>query len=117
MYSGGFYPYPTPEEKWAWWSRHIMVNRYMPAPKPVYETLLKLAEGCGAILHFGGVSVEQPFEAVAGPNLRGLYHVYEAARKFALEPRDILVEVGRRKMVGGQEDLIVDVAYELAHRG
>ncbi|MBX9698383.1 MAG: NAD(P)-dependent oxidoreductase [Acetobacteraceae bacterium] len=43
--------------------------------------LLRLAEGCGAILHFGGVSVEQPWEAVAGPNLRGLFHVYEAARR------------------------------------
>jgi uronate dehydrogenase len=45
--------------------------------------LVRMAEGCGAILHFGGVSVEQPFEAVAGPNLRGLYHVYEAARREA----------------------------------
>jgi uronate dehydrogenase len=43
--------------------------------------LVRQAEGCGAILHFGGVSVEQPFEAVAGPNLRGLYHAYEAARR------------------------------------
>jgi uronate dehydrogenase len=43
--------------------------------------LLRLAEGCGTILHFGGVSVEQPFETVIGPNIRGLYHVYEAARR------------------------------------
>src|SRR3954447_20071930 len=43
--------------------------------------LLRLAEGCGAILHFGGVSVERPFEEVIGPNIRGLYHVYEAARR------------------------------------
>jgi len=43
--------------------------------------LVRQAEGCGAILHFGGVSVEQPFETVFGPNLRGLYHVYEAARR------------------------------------
>jgi uronate dehydrogenase len=43
--------------------------------------LLRQAEGCGAILHFGGISVEQPFETVLGPNLRGLYHVYEAARR------------------------------------
>jgi uronate dehydrogenase len=43
--------------------------------------LLRLAEGCGAILHFGGVSVERPFEEILGPNLRGLYHVYEAARR------------------------------------
>lgn len=42
MYSGGFYPFPTPEEYWAYWSRYIFINRYMDAPKPVYETLLKL---------------------------------------------------------------------------
>ena len=42
MYSGGFYPYQTPEEYWAYWSRYIFVNRYQDAPKPVYESLLKL---------------------------------------------------------------------------
>jgi uronate dehydrogenase len=44
-------------------------------------TILRLAEGCGAIVHLGGVSTEQPFEAVLGPNIRGLYHIYEAARR------------------------------------
>lgn len=43
--------------------------------------MLRLAEGCGMILHFGGVSVERPFEEVIGPNIRGLFHVYEAARR------------------------------------
>ncbi len=43
--------------------------------------ILRLAEGCGAIVHFGGVSVERPFEEIVGPNLRGLYHIYEAARR------------------------------------
>ena len=42
MYSGGFYPFPTMEEFWAYWSRYIYINRYQDAPKPVYETLLKL---------------------------------------------------------------------------
>jgi len=42
MYSGGFYPYPTQEEFWAYWSRYIWVNRYMDPPKPVYEKLLEL---------------------------------------------------------------------------
>ena len=42
MYSGGFYPFATPEEHWAYWSRYIFINRYMNAPKPVYETLFKL---------------------------------------------------------------------------
>lgn len=41
----------------------------------------RLAEGCGLILHFGGVSTEQPFEAVLGANFRGAFHVYEAARR------------------------------------
>lgn len=43
--------------------------------------ILRLAEGCGAIVHLGGVSVERPFEEILGPNLRGLYHIYEAARR------------------------------------
>lgn len=42
MYSGGFYPFSTPEEHWAYWSRYIYINRYMDAPKPVYETLYTL---------------------------------------------------------------------------
>ena len=42
MYSGGFYPYATPEEHWAYWSRYILINRYTDAPKPVYEELFRL---------------------------------------------------------------------------
>ena len=45
MYSGGFYHYATQEEFWAFWSRNIYINRYMRAPKPVYETLLSLVDG------------------------------------------------------------------------
>ena len=44
MYSGGFYPYSTLEEHWAYWSRYIYINRYMNAPKPVYEKLLSLVK-------------------------------------------------------------------------
>ena len=44
MYAGGFYPYETPEEMWAYWSRYIFINRYMDAPKPVYENLLELVK-------------------------------------------------------------------------
>ena len=42
MYSGGFYPYDTLEEHWAYWSRYIYINRYMHAPKPVYDRLYEL---------------------------------------------------------------------------
>ena len=44
MYSGGFYPFPSPEEHWAYWSRYIFINRYQDAPKPVYDDLLKLVQ-------------------------------------------------------------------------
>ncbi|MCE2469265.1 MAG: 4-hydroxy-2-oxovalerate aldolase [Dehalococcoidia bacterium] len=43
-----------------------------------------------------------------------LLHTYRAAAKFNIEPRDILMELGRRKVVGGQEDSIIDLAAELA---
>ncbi|MCI8341815.1 MAG: 4-hydroxy-2-oxovalerate aldolase [Firmicutes bacterium] len=45
-----------------------------------------------------------------------LLHTYRAAEKFNLNPRDILIELGKRRMVGGQEDMIVDVAYQLAQK-
>ena len=44
MYSGGFYPFPTQEAFWAYWSRYIYINRYQDAPKPVYNDLLKLVQ-------------------------------------------------------------------------
>ena len=44
MYSGGFYPYSSLEEHWAYWSRYIYINRYMDAPKPVYDDLLNLVQ-------------------------------------------------------------------------
>ena len=44
MYSGGFYPYGTKEEFWAYWARYIYINRYLDAPKPVYERLCELVK-------------------------------------------------------------------------
>lgn len=44
MYSGGFYPYNTLEEHWAYWSRYIYINRYMDAPNPVYNRLFELVK-------------------------------------------------------------------------
>ncbi len=45
-----------------------------------------------------------------------LLHAQRAAEKFHVDARDILIELGRRKTVGGQEDMIVDVAVELAQQ-
>ena len=44
MYSGGFYPYETPHEPWAYWSRYIYYNRYVDPPKSVYNDLLKIVK-------------------------------------------------------------------------
>ena len=44
MYSGGFYPFPTEEERWAYWNRNIFINRYQDAPMPVYQGLLALVK-------------------------------------------------------------------------
>jgi len=42
MYTGGFYPFPTPEEQWAYWSRYIYINRYMDADNGTYRRLFEL---------------------------------------------------------------------------
>ena len=44
MYSGGFYPFPDEETRWAWWARHIYYNRYIDPPKDVYGKLLALVQ-------------------------------------------------------------------------
>jgi len=45
MYSGGFCPYKTQEEFWAYWSRYIWINRYMDAPGSTYADLFRLVQG------------------------------------------------------------------------
>lgn len=44
IYSGGFFPFESPEEFWAWWSRHIYFNRYVDAPS---DCLWKSQKDCG----------------------------------------------------------------------
>ena len=44
IYSGGFYPFPDEETRWAWWARHIYFNRFIDPPKPVYQDLLALVK-------------------------------------------------------------------------
>ena len=45
MYSGGFYPFESSQEFWAYWSRNIFINRYNDPPIPVYDNLLSLVQG------------------------------------------------------------------------
>lgn len=44
MYSGGFYPFDSMEEFWAYWSRYIYINRYLNPPKQTYRNLLELVK-------------------------------------------------------------------------
>ncbi len=44
MYTGGFYPYPSLEEYWAYWSRYILLNRYQEPTIPVYPLLYSLVK-------------------------------------------------------------------------
>jgi uronate dehydrogenase len=41
----------------------------------------RLLQGCDAIVHLGGISVERPFEQILEANIKGIFHVYEAARR------------------------------------
>lgn len=67
------------------------------------------------LMHYPQVVRNAPLMlGYAGVYSSFLLHTYRAAERFGLDPRDILVELGRRRMVGGQEDMIVDVAYQLA---
>ena len=43
MYSAGFYPFPTQEDKWAYWSQHIWMNRFEPGATPLYRRLFEWA--------------------------------------------------------------------------
>lgn len=45
IYSGGFYPFESPEEHWAFWSRQIWINRYGLMPKDTYGKLRRLLDG------------------------------------------------------------------------
>lgn len=46
-----------------------------------YDAVMKLVEGCDGIIHLGGRSIEDTFEVILNANIRGTYHIYEAARK------------------------------------
>ncbi len=76
--------------------------------------LLDVAEGCKNRLPLrSAVDGGAIMLGYAGVYSSFLLHAYRAAEKFNVDPRDILVELGRRKIVGGQEDMIVDVAREM----
>lgn len=45
MYSAGFYPFPSEEAKWGYWSKHSMINRILPQELPLYKQVYELVKG------------------------------------------------------------------------
>ena len=111
MYSGGFYPYATPEEHWAYWSRYILINRYTNAPKPVYEELSRLVKNkdCFVIT----TNVDHCFQKAGFDKKRlfytqGDYGLFQCSEPCCQETWDN--EAIIRQMVAEQKDMKIPSA-------
>ena len=106
MYSGGFYPYNTLEEHWAYWSRYIYINRYMDAPKPVYSELFELVKEKDYFVLT--TNVDHCFQKAGFDKKRlfytqgdyGLFQCSEPCCNETFENEEIV-----RQMVGQQKDM------------
>lgn len=108
MYSGGFYPYSTSEEYWAYWSRYIYINRYMDAPKPVYNRLFQLVKDKDYFVIT--TNVDHCFQKADFDKKRlfytqGDYGLFQCSKPCCQETFENEDTV--RKMIKGQQDMKV----------
>lgn len=106
LYSGGFYPFETLEEYWAWWSRHILYNRYVDAPLPVYQELLALVKDKDYFVLT--TNVDHQFQRAAFDKSRlfytqGDYGLWQCSK--ACHNRTYDNETVVRQMVARQQDM------------
>ena len=106
MYSAGFYPFPSPEVYWAYWSRHIWYNRYAPLPGAVYATLLDLLQGRDYFVIT--TNVDHAFQRAGFDKRRlfytqGDYGLWQCARPCHEQTYDNQAEVAR--MVAEQREM------------
>ena len=106
MYSGGFYPYETPEEYWAWWSRHILCNRYDAGIGKPYSELLGLVDGKDYFVLT--TNVDHQFQLAGFDKKRlfytqGDYGLWQCSR--ACHNRTYDNEAAVRKMAAEQENM------------
>lgn len=106
MYSGGFYPYATLEEYWAWWSRHIYYNRYLDAPKPVYPALYETVKDMDYFVLT--TNVDHQFQKAGFDKKRlfytqGDYGLWQCSR--ACHQKTYDNEEAVRKMISEQRDM------------
>ena len=111
MYSGGFYPYETLEEYWAYWSRYIYINRYQEPPKPVYRDLLTLVKDKDYFVLT--TNVDHCFQKAGFDKQRlfytqGDYGLFQCSGPCCQETRDNEATV--REMVRSQRDMRVPTA-------
>lgn len=108
MYSGGFYPFESPEEYWAYWSRYIYINRYMDPPKPVYDRLFELV--CHKNYFVITTNVDHCFQKAGFDKQRlfytqGDYGLFQCSRPCHSKTYDN--EDAVREMVASQHDMKV----------
>ena len=106
MYSGGFYPFRTLEEKWAWWSRQIYCNRYESGAGKPYTDLLQLVEGKNYFVIT--TNVDHQFQKAGFDKQRlfytqGDYGLWQCSVPCHLKTYDNEVQV--REMVARQENM------------
>ena len=106
MYSAGFFPFPTKEERWAYWSRHIWYNRYVNPPKDTYDKLLRLLEGKDFFVVT--TNVDHQFQMAGFPKKRlfytqGDYGLFQCSRPCCQKTWDNEEQI--RAMVEEQRDL------------
>ena len=108
MYTGGFCQYETPEAYWAYWSRFVMVNRYMDAPKPVYADLYDLVKDKNYFVIT--TNVDHCFQKAGFDKARlfytqgdyGLFQCSEPCRQETFDNEDTI-----RQMAARQKDMRV----------
>ena len=106
MYAGGFYPFESPEEYWAYWSRYIFINRYAaPAGKP-YEDLLAVLEGKNYFVLT--TNVDHRFQAAGFDKTRlfytqGDYGLFQCSVPCTQKTYDN--EAAVREMIAAQKDM------------
>ena len=114
MYAGGFYPYPDPETRWAFWSRNIYVNRFMHAPNPVYTDLLELVKDKDYFVLT--TNVDHQFQKAGFDKARlfytqgdyGLWQCSEPCHKRTYNNKDKVVKMllAQGFLIGSQGELI-----------
>lgn len=106
MYLGGFFPYSTQEEYWAYWSRYVMLNRYSDPPLPVYKNLLELVGNKDYFVIT--TNVDHCFQKAGFDKRRlfytqGDYGLFQCSEPCHNETYDN--ETAIRKMYGSQQDM------------